>query len=682
MSKQLAQEELEKALVTTFLANLSFLNEYDNKLFKRVDSLSQVINEGIFKENYSLEFLEDQGDFDIYDIKNKKFLYDKKALKFNNKALHSTDFTSKGSVSTLDSELFSGSRFDIIPEAEYMCNFEYSNKRLANETLKYFDILRDNLGSYKFKKYKYINKFMFIGTLLGRHIPLILDKLKCENYFVCEENLEIFRLSLFVVDYSNLARDGKTVVFSIMDDSHDFFTKMDIFLSNKSYENYCIKYYSSNFNMQKSFDNMMSSVLAHKSTTFNHHMMLENMWKSMTERISNYRVLQLLQKSDNKLLEKPLLFLGAGPSLGDNINWLKENQNKFIIVAMAATYKILFKNGIKPDIITTLDPQYSVLNKKHFDKKSISKLKDSFVLAAINTDQRILDRFNQDKLFLYEMVKPLHSGNICYKGFSVGEISASALLSLGFKNMYILGLDLAINQKTGASHTSGYRGEEYDSDFKDKIHKEESKSYTLKEELIKVKGNMQEEVFTNRIFALSLDAMSSNFTYIKRTNQKIYNLSNHGAYIENTISKKSSELNIIENVDKSSLDEELKVYLNSVSKDKLNDSDCNDLKKELEYLLLIKDEFINLKNKKTKNFNHFKEKIDEIINLTIYPKVNCAFLHVVFIRYYNIFIQYIYYAFNDQKLKHEKDKLEEVEELFLSKTITLLESYIQYVKKI
>lgn len=71
MSLQNAQEQLQNALVTTFLANLSFLNEYDNRLYQRVDSLSQAINSGLYKENYSLEFLEQDGDFDIYDKKIK-----------------------------------------------------------------------------------------------------------------------------------------------------------------------------------------------------------------------------------------------------------------------------------------------------------------------------------------------------------------------------------------------------------------------------------------------------------------------------------------------------------------------------------------------------------------------------------------------------------------------------------
>ncbi len=78
MSLEKAQEQLQNALITTFLANLAFLHEYDNILYQRVDALSQMINNGIYEENYFLEFLKEDGDFDIYDKKNDKYIYNKK----------------------------------------------------------------------------------------------------------------------------------------------------------------------------------------------------------------------------------------------------------------------------------------------------------------------------------------------------------------------------------------------------------------------------------------------------------------------------------------------------------------------------------------------------------------------------------------------------------------------------
>ena len=67
-----AQIQLQNALTTTFLANLVFLSEYDKDLYHRVDELSRMIENGTYeREKYHLEFIMEDGDFDIYDVLNE-----------------------------------------------------------------------------------------------------------------------------------------------------------------------------------------------------------------------------------------------------------------------------------------------------------------------------------------------------------------------------------------------------------------------------------------------------------------------------------------------------------------------------------------------------------------------------------------------------------------------------------
>ena len=82
---------------------------------------------------------------------------------------------------------------------------------------EYTKTLNDFLDQKK-KRFKKIDKFIFLGTLLGRHIPRIAQKVDAKMYLVLERNLEIFRLSLFTVDYTLLAKKG--VVFSVMDNHY------------------------------------------------------------------------------------------------------------------------------------------------------------------------------------------------------------------------------------------------------------------------------------------------------------------------------------------------------------------------------------------------------------------------------------------------------------------------------
>ncbi|MFA7084405.1 MAG: 6-hydroxymethylpterin diphosphokinase MptE-like protein [Arcobacteraceae bacterium] len=685
MSLENAQEQLQNALVTTFLANLAFLSEYDNRLYQRVDALSLAINTGAYKENCSLEFLKEEGDFDVYDHKNKRYLYNKKPQKYNRNALHSVDFTSKGSFSLFEPLFFQGKQYTtVFDEVEYFCDFDYSQRCLANDILPYVKVLENNIGDYRFKKFKYIDKFMFIGTKLGRHIPLILEKTQAKTFFVCEANLEIFRLSLFVVDYSNLAREGKTAVFSIMDDVGQREAKLEIFFMNRAHENYMIKYFTTDDNVEEYFNHILTLSLAFKGTSFTYHMMLENIFKNVTQRINHYPVLQFNSDCSDSLKDTPVLFLAAGPSLHENIQWVKEHQDKFIIVSIGAVNKTLIKHGIHADIIATVDPQFKVLNHKQFDDVTVKSLQESFLMASMNTDQRILDKFKKENIFLYETNKPLHSNNICHKGVSVGEMAASMLVGLKFKNVYLLGLDLALNQKTGDTHMQGYSRGSYDEDFKNKRFTEQNDFISLDKELIEVKGNFDTTVYTNRLFALSINSLNSNIAISKQKNQTIYNLSSHGAFFEGTLPCRidAIEIESFKTLERGTLKDQLKTFLNKMSKTTLSKEDRESLIKELEYLVTLKTVIEEFQDTPSKSFEVFDERIKKLIDNFLFPKVQCSFLLIVFMHFFNVSLQYIYYCLNTQKIKNEQSKIQKVEAVFLEQLNNLLEKYITYLKQI
>jgi len=175
MSYEQAQEQLQNSLVTTFLANLTFLSEYDNKLYHKVDQLSQMINEGSYLEKYRLEFLEDKGDFDIYDIKNEKYLYDKSPKNWNDRIVQKFQLDTQSSILSLESSLYSGKFVDIDSNEKYSLeNNKKANALTINDISEYVEIL----GSISDKKrIKKISKVAFLGTLLGRHISRIAKKI-------------------------------------------------------------------------------------------------------------------------------------------------------------------------------------------------------------------------------------------------------------------------------------------------------------------------------------------------------------------------------------------------------------------------------------------------------------------------------------------------------------------------
>ena len=45
----------------------------------------------------------------------------------------------------------------------------------------------------------------------------------------------------------------------------------------------------------------------------------------------------------------PVAICASGPSLSESIDWLKENQNKVVLIACGSSLPVLIDNGITPD---------------------------------------------------------------------------------------------------------------------------------------------------------------------------------------------------------------------------------------------------------------------------------------------------------------------------------------------
>ena len=171
-----AQIQLQNALTTTFLANLAFLSEYDNSLYHRVDELSRMLENGSYKEKYALDFIFENGEFDIYDIVNDKYLYNKNPEKVNNKLIQKIQFDEKNSIVNI-------SEYFLFKEKFYSQNkdkFKFEKREdfitlTQNNIFEYVEII---ILSFKFA----INPFVGVLT----RVSFSLKTVACNRQPTCD----------------------------------------------------------------------------------------------------------------------------------------------------------------------------------------------------------------------------------------------------------------------------------------------------------------------------------------------------------------------------------------------------------------------------------------------------------------------------------------------------------------
>lgn len=576
MNKILPHNEIQQTLQEIFLNNLNFFKQDFPLIYNKI-----VEFEKSNIERYSLEFVNNK--FQLFNLQNKVNFYKKEPFEDAINRINNFDL---------------GSAFNLIKLEALGKSNHYKNEINAcsylNEFIKHFQDIDIK-----------INKFIFIGTLLGAHINDFHKIINAKSYLIIEENIEIFRLSMFMTDYRILSENSK-LFFAVNEDEQG--------LKNRSKEFLDYKY---------EFNNLIHFELAHEinetlinelSIIFTHLGQMRHPFSEYLislKRFHNYFVknknnLIDISKIHNFLKDKRVLFLAAGPSLEQNLDFVYENKNKFIIIAVAATLKILETKKIIPDIIITVDGHHIISKQFEVDK---SIYENSIILSSIKLDIEIYKLFKNENLFFFQNSLNLFEEFGFITGVTVGDIGIDLLLRLGANNLYLLGLDAAIDSKTGITHINTHSHSK-------KIDLEYNKAIDFNKTILYVKGNFEEEVPTLMEYKEMIEEINEKFNFIN-ANLKIFNLSN-GAYFNNTISLRASKLKIDEDINKDTFKELFLEKLHSILGKNINEKFWKNFGKENKILFEIRK--IDKNTNFCKNFREIQQKHPNSISLDILEK--------------------------------------------------------------
>lgn len=673
--------KLQSALENTYKLNLMFLNEYDNNLFARINNLSGLIESGQYTERYFLEFNESDLEFDIFDSVTNAYLYNKQPKRWNTRSINQINIDANNIINLLSPDDYISNITDLTSFTNPNI-FDISNIQTKIDIKQITEIIHADIAD-KHKRFKKINKFIFLGTLLGRHIPKTVEKLNTVNHFVCESNLEIFRLSLFVCDYSLLARNGKSVVFSIMDEQKNFMQKFDMFYYNHLLETNFFKFFSTGH----SVDDFMNHILTHISGLdpflYNYNTNLNTITSRLPILSKKYPTINFSKVKITKFIfdTKPVLYLGAGPSLGKSINWIVENQNSFIIVAMGAALKRLANHNITPDIIVSIDPtKEPILRQFEVEPKYYE---NSIKIVSANSDPDVLKKIdnNINNTFIFEVLRENLENNTPLSGFSVGETALKALILLNTKDIFILGMDLALDQETGGTHDTSHIEANnkftLSEEFLSQNKVSNKKSYSLRGDTILVKGNLRENVITTRVFEISKKSAEEFISSSKKAFQKIYNLSD-GTFIEGTIPIRFDDLQKLPSFNKTMAQQEIIESLIKCSSSHNDYLASKIVKKNIQNAYFLIDHLDSTKNPETLDdlmflgksfFECFKQKCGVQNNL-----------YELLITYYFTIFRYIQYYANDKFVKISQQNLEKLSYVFVAQLKSIINKYISNLK--
>lgn len=527
------QQQLTKMMLqATLLANLALLQEQMPAIYD------------VFKDYTPSDTgvaIDDTGNVNLFN--NNEFVYQELPKEFAHKQV--TEF--------LDKPVYF--KYQLEHRRDHNIYFEHAAllKSIYNVRTAETDNTINNPAEEK-----RLDFICFLGGGLGYQIEELLNRKEVLNVFLFEPSKDAFYALLHCIElkplFDKCTASGGQFSIRVAGNEDDVMNEISKFFFEQGHFNASqilfFKHYNSPL-IEKTIARIKD--IGHRWTAG--WGFFEDEIIGISHTIANLKagfpVIKKTESFKNKLSNTPVFIAANGPSLDFAMDFLKANQGNVIIVSCGTALKALLVNGIKPDIHIEAERVANLLDWVEVVERTegINTRLDELNIIALNTVyDGVLKRFKSAHLLSKvndcggRFIRALDTKKqFVYPEYSnptVSNTALAAVISLGFKRVYLAGTDFGfVSKELHHSKDSIY----FDDDFKYK----NTYAKGIKDGMV-VKGNFRDEVLTTAIF----DSSKGNIELLLQDNMhvKVFNTTD-GAFIRYTEPKRIEDIGTFEPID-------------------------------------------------------------------------------------------------------------------------------------
>lgn len=660
-------EEIQNKAIATYHRNIDFIKNNDSILYERIKLFEEALNLEHLPERYILEYKNDY--FDVYDNIEDIWIYNTNSVNYSHEVVRDINFNAKiNTFKTFYDYKYSDDVIDRVKNAKID-----SSAILGTSPISHY--VNKNLP--KEENFNKIYNYIVFGVSLGIHIPIIHKKLNAKIYNIIEPSLELFRLSLFVTDYTKVSNSSE-LIFYIAHNESEFYEKFTSNYMETFFYNHYIKFFmfSKSCNLYvNSIQNMLTSQ-GHYLYSYDRELMsLKRTFKYAREEYKYIDISKIREVED--LTTLPVLILAAGPSLQNKLEFIKKEKDNFFIIAVYGTMPFLEKHNIKPDVVVQYDEGDEGVYDTILDIENLSFFEETSFLFSSHLNDKLYKSFNKDNIYVFQAMYKAKERLGALTSPSVGEIAFSLSVMLGFREVYLLGIDMALDPETENSHYDGYISNEATKNKEERSNE----VFSARKNIVPVRGNFLKEIKTLPVYITSIRQLVSHInTFKSKVNLEIYNFSN-GAFFENTIPLKTEDYKKLnkKTLNKKTFNKSMKNYFNLLSTSEFNENDLLIINNKLEDAQKIKKIIIKFKKLKKIDESIFKLELHNIQGNFCTGFV-CYDLQKILNNYFSFVIHYIFYLLNLKDVPNKKEHIKKLQILISEQLLKVVDEYIDILK--
>ncbi|HFP7489561.1 PseE protein [Campylobacter jejuni] len=389
--------------------------------------------------------------------------------------------------------------------------------------------LQENLDLFNNQFLRYPVLF-FYGLGNGILYKALLQNQERKCIIIFEKELEIIYIALNFLDFSEELKNNRLIIlhteqinYATIDSLFSipnielFFKTYALNLHSPFYKNYEDDVQKIN---QINLQAMITIALRNGNDPGDAMMGIRHFVHNLPKMLTHYKKSDLLKKRRNC---DTAIIVSTGPSLAKQLPLLKQYANKATIFCVDASYNTLAKHNIKPDYVLSLErsqPTSEFFNNDfgEFDKDIL------FIILSLTHENTIkyLEKNKRNYMLVirnlaYARSLKLDDFGYLGGGLSVAHMCCELALQLNYKNILLIGQDLAY-ANDGSTHSSNFIHKNlHTGDYERDFGKFRTTAYG---------GNG--EVESSELWTLFRRFFEKNF---KNTKTKIYNCTEGGARI-------------------------------------------------------------------------------------------------------------------------------------------------------
>lgn len=315
-----------------------------------------------------------------------------------------------------------------------------SKKKLASLNIADYDLL------------------VFYGFGLGYDIAEARAINPHAEFIIIEPSLQAFASTLFYADFKEIVKHPKNIflletqIKDVLGVLAQYKTDNFLIIKNLNLLKINPEYYQ---NLDKEISDLRHTISTNKNTAKK----FKKLWiKNTLHNLVDYIKAPNLEILKDRFKGLPAVVLGAGPSLNKVLPYVKEIQEKTVIIAVDTALRGLSEHNIVPDFFLISDPQY--WNIRHLDNTNTEE-------AILISSSEAVRLYPKNKFALYSKstfpVSSLIEDKLKEQGYSLrsgGSVITSAwdlANLLGCSYIYLAGIDFAYPK--GHTHYSSSRFE-------------------------------------------------------------------------------------------------------------------------------------------------------------------------------------------------------------------------------